>query len=89
MLNDGRGGRARGQRRASSPTAARWRARWRISAPCSAATASTRCATTPRRSWHGLGPSAPIAPTMLHTQGVAYLLEGDLDRSDVFLTHAF
>ena len=42
----GRGRRAGNARPASLPTAARWRACWRISTPCSAGTASTRCGAT-------------------------------------------
>jgi LuxR family maltose regulon positive regulatory protein len=37
----------------------------------------------------GLSPASPYRATMLHTQGVSYLLDGDLDRADPLLAHAF
>ena len=37
----------------------------------------------------GLGPASPYRATMLHTEGVSHLLEGDLDRADPLLAHAF
>jgi len=37
----------------------------------------------------GLGPTSPYRATMLHTQGLAYLLEGDLDRADASFAHAY
>jgi LuxR family transcriptional regulator, maltose regulon positive regulatory protein len=36
----------------------------------------------------GLGPASPYRATMLHTEGVSHLLEGDLDRADALLAHA-
>jgi len=39
--------------------------------------------------WDGLSPLSPYRATMLHTEGVAYLLEGDPDRADPILAHAF
>jgi LuxR family transcriptional regulator, maltose regulon positive regulatory protein len=39
--------------------------------------------------WDGLSPLSPYRATMLHTEGVSYLLEGDLDRADPILAHAF
>jgi LuxR family maltose regulon positive regulatory protein len=37
----------------------------------------------------GLSPLSPYRATMLHTEGVSYLLEGDPDRADPILAHAF
>ncbi len=37
----------------------------------------------------GLGPSSPYRATMLHTQGLSYLLEGDLESADASFTHAY
>jgi len=37
----------------------------------------------------GLSPASPYRATMLHTEGVSHLLEGDLDRADPLLAHAF
>ncbi len=37
----------------------------------------------------GLGPTSPYRSTMLHTEGLAYLLEGDLDRADASFAHAY
>jgi LuxR family maltose regulon positive regulatory protein len=37
----------------------------------------------------GLSPASPYRATMLHTQGAAWLLEGDLDRADQLFTHAY
>jgi LuxR family transcriptional regulator, maltose regulon positive regulatory protein len=42
-----------------------------------------------RTSWDGLSPLSPYRATMLYTEGVSYLLEGDLDRADPILAHAF
>jgi LuxR family transcriptional regulator, maltose regulon positive regulatory protein len=39
--------------------------------------------------WDGLSPLSPYRSTMLHTEGVSYLLEGDPDRADPILAHAF
>jgi LuxR family transcriptional regulator, maltose regulon positive regulatory protein len=39
--------------------------------------------------WDGLGLKSPYRATMLHTEGVSYLLEGDPDRADPILAHAF
>ncbi len=36
-----------------------------------------------------LDPASPYRATMLHTQGVAHLLDGDLDCADPLLAHAF
>jgi LuxR family maltose regulon positive regulatory protein len=41
-----------------------------------------------QRALAGLAPSSPYRATMLHTGGLAYLLEGDLDRADAALAHA-
>jgi LuxR family maltose regulon positive regulatory protein len=38
--------------------------------------------------WRGLSPSSPYRATMLFTQGLAYLLEGDPDRADPLFTAA-
>ena len=37
----------------------------------------------------GLSPASPYRATMLHSEGVSYLLDGDLDRADPLLAHAF
>jgi LuxR family transcriptional regulator, maltose regulon positive regulatory protein len=39
--------------------------------------------------WDGLSPASPYRATMLHTTGVAHLLEGDPDRADPVLADAF
>jgi LuxR family maltose regulon positive regulatory protein len=39
--------------------------------------------------WRGLSPASPYRATMLHTEGVSYLLEGDPARADPILAHAF
>ncbi len=36
----------------------------------------------------GLSPASPYRATMLHTEGVSYLLEGDPDRAEPILAHA-
>ena len=40
-------------------------------------------------SWDGLSPSSPYRATILHTEGVAYLLEGDGARADPIFRRAF
>jgi LuxR family maltose regulon positive regulatory protein len=37
----------------------------------------------------GLGPTSPYRATMLHTEGLSYLLEGDLERADASFAHAY
>ena len=37
----------------------------------------------------GLDPASPFRATMVHLQGVSHLLEGDLDRADAHLAHAW
>ena len=37
----------------------------------------------------GLSPASPYRATMLHAEGVSHLLDGDLDRADPLLAHAF
>jgi LuxR family maltose regulon positive regulatory protein len=37
----------------------------------------------------GLGPSSPYRATMVYTEGISYLLEGDAGRADPFLANAF
>ena len=37
----------------------------------------------------GLSPASPYRATMLYTQGISYLLEGDPDRADPLLARAF
>jgi LuxR family transcriptional regulator, maltose regulon positive regulatory protein len=39
--------------------------------------------------WEGLSPLSPYRATMLHTEGLSYLLEGEPDRADPILAHAF
>jgi LuxR family maltose regulon positive regulatory protein len=36
-----------------------------------------------------LSPASPYRATMLHSEGVSHLLDGDLDRADPLLAHAF
>ncbi len=36
-----------------------------------------------------LGPSSPYRATMLHTEGLSYLLEGDLEQADASFAHAY
>ena len=38
--------------------------------------------------WNGLSADSPYRATMRHTEGVSYLVEGDLDRADSILAHA-
>ena len=37
----------------------------------------------------GLSPTSPYRATMLHTEGLSYLLEGDLERADASFAHAY
>jgi LuxR family maltose regulon positive regulatory protein len=37
----------------------------------------------------GLGPASPYRATMIHTEGLSYLLEGDLERADASFAHAY
>ena len=37
----------------------------------------------------GLSPASPYRATMLHTEGISYLVQGDHDRADPILAHAF
>jgi LuxR family maltose regulon positive regulatory protein len=39
--------------------------------------------------FEGLSPASPYRATMLHTQGLSYLLEGDLENADAFFAHAY
>ncbi len=39
--------------------------------------------------WKGLSPLSPYRATMLHTEGLSFLLEGQPDRADPILAHAF
>lgn len=39
--------------------------------------------------WEGLSPASPYRATMLHTEGISYLVQGDHDRADPILAHAF
>ena len=39
--------------------------------------------------WDGLSPLSPYRATMLHTEGLSYLLEGEPDQADPILAHAF
>jgi LuxR family transcriptional regulator, maltose regulon positive regulatory protein len=38
--------------------------------------------------WDGLGAASPYRATMLHAEGLSYLLEGDPDRADAIFAHA-
>jgi LuxR family transcriptional regulator, maltose regulon positive regulatory protein len=42
-----------------------------------------------RIAWEGLSPASPYRATMLYTEGVSYLLEGDRLRADPILARAF
>ena len=42
-----------------------------------------------RIAWDGLSPASPYRATMLYTEGVSYLLEGDPARADPILVRAF
>jgi len=42
-----------------------------------------------QQSWNGLSPSSPYRATMLHTEGVASLLEGDVEQAAPILARAF
>ncbi len=37
----------------------------------------------------GLGPASPYRPTMVHTEGLSHLLEGDLERAEASFAHAY
>jgi len=39
--------------------------------------------------WEGLSPASPYRATMLHTEGISYLLQDNPDRADPILAHAF
>ena len=39
--------------------------------------------------WDGLSPLSPYRVAMLHTEGLSYLLEGDLERADPIFARAF
>jgi LuxR family maltose regulon positive regulatory protein len=39
--------------------------------------------------WEGLSPASPYRATMLHTEGISYLVQGDQDKADPILAHAF
>ena len=41
-----------------------------------------------RLAWDELSPASPYRATMLHTEGMSYLLEGDVDRADSIFAHA-
>jgi LuxR family maltose regulon positive regulatory protein len=41
-----------------------------------------------RIAWAGLSPASPYRATMLYTEGISYLLEGDLDRAGPILARA-
>ena len=42
-----------------------------------------------RIAWEGLSPASPYRATMLYTEGISCLLEGDRPRADPILTRAF
>jgi hypothetical protein len=39
--------------------------------------------------FEGLSPNSPYRATMLFTEGVSYLLDGDLERADAVLAHSY
>ena len=41
-----------------------------------------------RIAWKGLSPASPYRATMLHAEGISYLLDGDLERADALFAHA-
>ena len=53
--------------------------------PCTASREMRRDAQT---AWEQLSPASPYRATMLHTEGISYLLEADPDRADPILAHA-
>ena len=67
----------------------RRRALWPTYGPTSAETASARCVSDAAEALAGLGPASPYRATMVHTEGLSYLLEGDLERADASLAHAY
>ena len=42
-----------------------------------------------RIAWEGLSPASPYRATMLHTEGISYLVQGDHDQADPILARAF
>ena len=42
-----------------------------------------------RIAWEGLSPASPYRATMLYTEAISYLLQGDPDRADPILAHSF
>ena len=72
----------------SCPTGARWRARWPTCARSCAATAIDEMRRDAQLAWEGLSPASPYRVTMLYTEGVSYLLQGDHDRADPILARA-
>ncbi len=42
-----------------------------------------------RTAWDGLSPASPYRATMLYTEGISYLLDGDPARADPILARAF
>jgi LuxR family maltose regulon positive regulatory protein len=41
-----------------------------------------------RIAWNGLSPASPYRATMLHAEGLSYLLDGDLERADAIFARA-
>ena len=39
--------------------------------------------------WEGLSPATPFRPTMVHLEGVSYLLDGDLEMAEAVMSHAW
>ena len=75
-------------RRGSFQTAARWRPRSRTCARSCAATGIAEMRRDARIAWEGLSPASPYRATMLYTEGISYLLEGDLARAEPILARA-
>jgi LuxR family maltose regulon positive regulatory protein len=42
-----------------------------------------------RLAWDGLSPLSPYRATMLHTEGLSFLLDGDAERADALFARAF
>ena len=76
-------------RTAGSPTAARWRATSPTCGPSCAATAWPRCGATHGSPGTGSSPLSPYRATMLHTEGLSFLLDGDAERADAIFARAF
>ena len=85
----GRGRREPRRLRHAARRRARSRRRWPTCGRTCAARAPRRCVADSAAALAGLGPASPYRATMLHTEGLSYLLEGDLERADASFAHAY